>query len=64
MPMGLWVVVGWMALVSLTGLIFIAWGLRTHQFDDVEAAKYRMLEDHEPQGWPGRSKAKEGSKDA
>ena len=64
MPMGLWVVVGWMALVSLTGLIFIAWGLRTHQFDDVEAAKYPMLEDREPLDWPDRSKAKGGSKDA
>ena len=64
MPMGLWVVVGWMALVSLTGLIFIAWGLNTHQFDDVEAAKYAMLEDCEPQGWPDRSKAKGGSNDA
>ncbi len=54
MPLGLWVVVGWMAFVALTGLILIAWGLRTGQFDEVEEAKYRMLEDREPQGWPGR----------
>jgi cbb3-type cytochrome oxidase maturation protein len=64
MPMGLWVVVGWMALVSLTGLILIAWGLKTHQFDDIEAAKYPMLADNEPVGWPGREKAKGGPKDA
>ncbi|HEY5276296.1 MAG TPA: cbb3-type cytochrome oxidase assembly protein, partial [Coriobacteriia bacterium] len=50
MPLGLWVVVGWMALVFLSGLALIAWGLKTHQFDDVEEAKYRMLDDREPQG--------------
>lgn len=64
MPMGMWVVVGWMALVSLTGLIFIAWGLKTHQFDDIEASKYPMLEDKEPVGWPDHDKAKGGPKDA
>lgn len=54
MPMGLWVVVGWMALVALTAFAFIAWGLRTGQFDDMEAPKYDMLEDREPIGWPDR----------
>jgi cbb3-type cytochrome oxidase maturation protein len=53
-----------MALVSMTGLVFIAWGLRTHQFDDVEGAKYPMLEDKEPVGWPGRERTKGGPKDA
>jgi cbb3-type cytochrome oxidase maturation protein len=52
--MGLWVVAGWMALVGLSSLGFIAWGLRSHQFDDVEAPKYDMLEDREPIGWPDR----------
>lgn len=64
MPLGLWVVVGWMALVSLSGLVLIAWGLRTHQFDDIEGAKYAMLEDKEPLGWPGRDSAEEGPKHA
>ena len=64
MPLGLWVVVGWMALVFLSGLALIAWGLRTHQFDDVEEPKYRMLEDREPQGWPGRDSAKGGANHA
>ena len=36
MLFGLWVVVGWMALVALTGFVFIAWGLKTRQFDDGE----------------------------
>lgn len=64
MPMGLWVVVGWMVFVGLSGLVLIAWGLRTHQFDDVEEPKYRMLEDHEPQDWPGRAKTEGGPKHA
>jgi cbb3-type cytochrome oxidase maturation protein len=58
MLLGLWVVVGWMAFVALTGLAFIAWGLSTGQFDDVEEPKYRMLEDREPLPWPGRADKK------
>jgi cbb3-type cytochrome oxidase maturation protein len=64
MPFGLWVVVGWMALVALSGLALIAWGLRTHQFDDVEEPKYRMMEDREPQDWPGRGATSGGAKHA
>jgi len=60
MLIGLWVVVGWMAFVSLTSLALIAWGLKTGQFDDVEEPKYRMLEDCEPQEWPGRTTHKGG----
>ncbi len=54
MPLGLWVVVGWMAFVALTGLALIAWGLKTGQFDDIEEPAYRMLEDREPAEWPDR----------
>jgi cbb3-type cytochrome oxidase maturation protein len=54
MPLGLWVVVGWMALVSLTGVIFLIWGWRSGQFTDIEEAKHRMLEEREPAPWPGR----------
>ncbi len=54
MPLGLWVVVGWMALVSLTGVIFLIWGWRSGQFTDIEEAKYRMLKETEPAPWPGR----------
>ncbi len=52
MPLGLWVVVGWMALVSLSGLALIAWGLDHDQFRDIEDAKYRMLEERAPVPWP------------
>jgi cbb3-type cytochrome oxidase maturation protein len=50
-----------MALVFLSGLALIAWGLKTHQFDDIEEAKYRMLEDREPQDWPGRDGVEGGA---
>jgi cbb3-type cytochrome oxidase maturation protein len=52
MPLGMWVVVGWMALVSLTGVLFLIWGWKNGQFKNIEEAKYRMLEDHEPEAWP------------
>lgn len=51
MPLGLWVVVGWMAFVILTGIVFLIWGYFNGQFKDIEEAKYKMLEDKEPQGW-------------
>lgn len=54
MPFGLWVVVGWMAFVSLTAVLFILWGWKSDQFRDIEEAKYKMLEDKEPEPWPGR----------
>ena len=52
MPLGMWVVVAWMAFVSLTGVAFWVWGWRTKQFKDIEEAKYRMLEEKEPEPWP------------
>jgi cbb3-type cytochrome oxidase maturation protein len=58
MPLGMWVVVGWMAFVALTGIAFLAWGWRRGQFRDVEEAKYRMLEEREPQPWPARKGGK------
>lgn len=54
MPFGLWVVVGWMAFVILTGLLFMFWGWQNGQFKDIEEAKYRMLDEKEPEPWPGR----------
>lgn len=51
MQLGLWFFVGWMAFVVLTGIIFLIYGIATGQFKDVEEAKYRMLEEREPQSW-------------
>jgi cbb3-type cytochrome oxidase maturation protein len=57
MPIGMWVVVGWMAFVILTGVILLLWGFKHHQFDDIEEAKYHMLEDWEPQAWEKETNA-------
>ena len=54
MPMGMWVVVGWMAFVALTGVALMIWGWKRGQFRDVEEAKYRMLQDREPEPWPAQ----------
>jgi nitrogen fixation-related uncharacterized protein len=54
MPLGLWIVVGWMILLALIGVGFIIWGWRTKQFSDIEAAKYTMMEEREPEPWPER----------
>ncbi len=51
MPIGMWVVVGWMLFVMLTVIVLMFWGWRNGQFDDIEEAKYKMLEDREPLSW-------------
>jgi nitrogen fixation-related uncharacterized protein len=60
MPFGMWVVVGWMLFVILTGVGFLIWGWRSGQFSNIEEAKYRMLEDREPQPWPDSNKGRGG----
>jgi len=60
MPMGMWVVVGWMAFVSLTAVALLVYAIRTGTFRNVEEPKYRMLEDREPEPWPGRRNDREG----
>ena len=54
MPLGMWVVVGWMVFVALTGVVFLVWGWKRGQFRDIEEVKYRMLEEREPEPWPDR----------
>jgi cbb3-type cytochrome oxidase maturation protein len=60
MPLGLWLVVAWMAVVTLSGLAFLLWGWRSGQFRNVEEAKFRMLEDREPEPWPTRERKTAG----
>jgi cbb3-type cytochrome oxidase maturation protein len=52
MALGVVVLVGGMIVVALTAVIFLVWGIASGQFKDVEEAKYKMLEDNEPQPWP------------
>ncbi len=58
MPLGMWVVVGWMVFVMLTGIIFLIWGLLRGQFKEIEEPKYRMLDEKEPESWSGRNGGK------
>jgi len=60
MPFGLWAVVGWMGLVTFTAIVFLIWGWKNGQFKDIEEAKYRMLEDKEPQPWPVHEDSAQG----
>jgi cbb3-type cytochrome oxidase maturation protein len=54
MTFGLWVIVIWMGFVALTGVMFFVWGWRNKQFNNIEEAKYLMLQDKEPEPWPAR----------
>lgn len=54
MPLGLWLLVGWMIFMALVGIAFIVWGWRKGQFRNIEEAKYKMLEDNETQPWPSK----------
>jgi len=56
MPLGLWIVVGWMAFVMLTAIVMLVVAWQSGQFKDIEEAKYRMLEEREPEGWPEKER--------
>jgi nitrogen fixation-related uncharacterized protein len=48
-----------MIFVPITAIALIIWAWKTGQFKNIEEAKYRMLEDKEPEAWPdvkGKSK--------
>jgi cbb3-type cytochrome oxidase maturation protein len=53
-PLGLWVLVAWMILMVCIGIAFFIWGWRSGQFRHIEEPKYRMLDEKEPEPWPGR----------
>lgn len=61
MLLGLWILVGGMAVVALTGIVFLVWGWENGQFRDIEEAKYRMLEDKDPAPWPDRKQDRHDS---
>ena len=54
MSPGVWLLVLWSVGIVVAGFVWLVWGLEKGQFDDLEETKYRMLEDREPEGWPGR----------
>jgi nitrogen fixation-related uncharacterized protein len=52
MSLGTIVLFGSMVVVGLTGIGFLVFGITTGQFKNVEEAKYKMLEEKEPEPWP------------
>ncbi len=58
MLLGMWIDFGWMVLVALSAVILLVWGWRRGQFRNVEEAKYRMLEDKDPEPWPHQRKGR------
>jgi nitrogen fixation-related uncharacterized protein len=61
MPLGLWIVVAWMVFVVITGIVLLIYAWHSGQFKNVEEPKYRMLEEKEPQDWPGRGTRRGGT---
>ena len=56
MPLGIWLLIGWMILMAFIGIAFLVWGWRKGQFRDIESPKYRMLDENEPQPWPRKKR--------
>lgn len=54
MSVGAKLLLFWIGSAAIIGIGLLMWGRRTGQFKDIEEAKYRMLEDREPEPWPGR----------
>lgn len=52
MALGAWFFLTWLAFVFMTAIVLLIWGWRRGQFKNVEEAKYKMLEDKEPEPWP------------
>ncbi len=61
MPLGVLMAFGWLAFVVLSLVGLMAWAWKHGQFKNFEEAKYRMLEDHEPEPWPERKKKEKQS---
>ncbi len=58
MAIGVIVFAAWLAFMALTVAAFVVWAYKEDQLKDIEEPKYRMLEEREPEPWPGREKAR------
>lgn len=45
MAVGVWMFLGWMAIVSIIAFAFFVWGWEHDQFSDLEGTARRMLHD-------------------
>ena len=46
----------WIGVAAVITVALFIWGRRGGQFKDIEEAKYRMLEDREPEPWPDKTR--------
>jgi nitrogen fixation-related uncharacterized protein len=51
----------WIGAAVVIAVVLFVWGWRNGQFKNIEEAKYRMLDDREPEPWPGRENGGSGS---
>jgi cbb3-type cytochrome oxidase maturation protein len=56
MSLGVWFLVAWMIFMAFIGIAFLVWGWRKGQFRNIEEPKYRMLDEKEPEPWPGKKR--------
>ena len=56
MPIGIVLLMGWMAFVFLFALATLGWALWSGQLDDLESLRFLVFRDEEPQCWPGRTR--------
>jgi nitrogen fixation-related uncharacterized protein len=61
MAVGVVIFAAWLAFMAITVVAFVIWAFREGQLKDVEEPKYRMLQDREPEPWPGREDNRSGN---
>ncbi len=54
MLLGLILFLAWIALEAIVVVGSIIWSVENGEWKNIEAPKYAMLHDIEPQDWPGR----------
>jgi nitrogen fixation-related uncharacterized protein len=51
MALSVIVLIAGMAVISIIAVGFLIWGIKHNQFKNIEEAKFRMLDDKEPEPW-------------
>ncbi len=54
---GVIIFIAWLVFMVFTVVAFVVWAWKENQLKDIEEPKYRMLEEIEPEPWPGREPA-------
>ncbi len=54
MAIGVIIFIAWLVFMALTVFAFVFWAWKENQFQEIEKPKFSMLEEREPEAWPGR----------